>query len=801
MLFMQWYITYNFPIKWHPTPPPVLQHPCIVIDSEKNITYIIGNDSKGDIVFNFVDQTTCSANWGGVTWTSLPKPGGSKLYHTAQCFLTSTHHFAVQYEGGIAIWDHWARIWTLRDIPCSVTYPNNAALVYQNAQSTIDDILIQWQDSNGAHLTAVQLINDNISSCTQLSTSNVPTDMNLAASPNNGKVFFLFGPKSSCWYDITVTTTPATSPSQQVVQTNGECQSMAPLSISVPRATNFGSSVWIFGKNNVGVGVWSVDTTASPYAITPRSQGAPIDGDFTIANCGTGIIVYGGCSTPDRCSTSLQPGESIPPGTSIPPFSIFIPPGSWTPPLPAGIPAGIPSGGPNVPIPTGPSGVTSGPNATPTAPGVLPPGVLPPGGGDNNGSKTSGSKHTGAITGAVIGSLSLLFMVALIFLVARKRRKYEDNYSGGGDGTTVAVVDGVRIFTSKGLDGRYIETHVAPNGTSHYLFGVPPGATKTRTITRRTENGEMFLVPADGPDYHEREITDGSYVDREYRYIIGRIISIDGVAIPRTSLEAYPPEITSKTRIVTRTRNDETVHEIVGGFRGNAIRVVASGNTFHLAREPEGEMHYVFIERDDDTESMIEVVRYYVGDVISNRAYRVTSIPLIVIEPTVPGETDKPRHIIVGEFNGTTIRVLTKQISANGINETHYIPTNNKSGKLYYVVIERLKSGEIIRSIGDAVKDNEEEKTLVLGCRIATIREPGELSHVIVDKYYGNTIRTKYDHDEEADEFVHTLVRKPEGEIRQVRKEKTKDGAERKVVGPIIPSKRKSKKPNSPKKS
>ncbi|KAF9431906.1 hypothetical protein BGZ76_011538, partial [Entomortierella beljakovae] len=200
--------------KWHPEPPPVLQRPCMIIDSEKNMTYMIGYDSRGDIVFNFVEQTTCAADWDTVIWTSLPYPGGKKPYHTEQCFLTSTHHFGVQYEGGFAIWDHWARTWTLKDLPCTVGYPNNAALVAQNGATLVDDYLIQWEDSNGGHLAGVQFVNDSVNSCEILSTSNVPTQKTLAASPVDGKTYFLFGPKSSCWYDITSATSPSTSPVQ-----------------------------------------------------------------------------------------------------------------------------------------------------------------------------------------------------------------------------------------------------------------------------------------------------------------------------------------------------------------------------------------------------------------------------------------------------------------------------------------------------------------------------------------------------------------------------------------------------------
>ncbi|KAF9133429.1 hypothetical protein BGW39_009740, partial [Mortierella sp. 14UC] len=157
--------------KWHPEPPPVLQQPCIVIDKVKNITYMIGKDSQGSLVFYAIEQSMCSANWTTVPWISLPYPGGGKPYYTEQCFLTSTNHFAVQYLGGIAIWDHWGRTWTYRNIPCTLTYPNNAALVLQDKTNAVDDILINWVDAKGTgHLTGVQLVNDNVNSCSELST-------------------------------------------------------------------------------------------------------------------------------------------------------------------------------------------------------------------------------------------------------------------------------------------------------------------------------------------------------------------------------------------------------------------------------------------------------------------------------------------------------------------------------------------------------------------------------------------------------------------------------------------------------
>ncbi|KAG0350253.1 hypothetical protein BGZ54_003939, partial [Gamsiella multidivaricata] len=481
--------------KWHAEPPPVLQHPCIVIDSANNMTYMIGYDSRGDLVFNFVQQSTCSSDWSSVIWTSLPYPGGGKPYHTEQCFLTSKNHFGVQYEGGIAVWDHWARTWTYQPIPCTLTYPNNAAVVYQNTQSTIDDILIHWQDSQGAHLTGVQLLNDTVHSCNQLTTSNVPADMRVAASPKDGKTFFLFGPKGSGWYDIDSATTPSDKP----VSTTSEFHPLPALNVTVPRTANWEGSIYVFGKNDAGVGVWSVNTTVgAPYTIVPESQGAPISGDFGVANCGTGIIVYGGCASADKCSTNLKPGESLTPGTITPPTVIYVPGtggsggggsggggsgGSGGGGSSGGGTGGGGSGGGGTggggsggggtgsggsggggtggggsgdggsggggsgggvwipaPGPDVPTGAPSGgptvvpPTSTSSGSSVVPTGPILPGGSD--GSKTSGGgNHTGAIIGGILGFLALICLIALLFIFARRRRRHqEEEYAAGGIG-------------------------------------------------------------------------------------------------------------------------------------------------------------------------------------------------------------------------------------------------------------------------------------------------------------------------------------------------------------------------------
>ena len=72
--------------------------------------------------------------------------------------------------------------------------------------------------------------------------------MKLAAAPLTGKSFFLFGPKSSCWYDITA----ASSASDQPVLTTSDCKPLPAMHIDNPRATNYNGSIWIFGEVRTG---------------------------------------------------------------------------------------------------------------------------------------------------------------------------------------------------------------------------------------------------------------------------------------------------------------------------------------------------------------------------------------------------------------------------------------------------------------------------------------------------------------------------------------------------------------------
>ncbi|KAI7817569.1 hypothetical protein BC939DRAFT_325004 [Gamsiella multidivaricata] len=314
--------------------------------------------------------------------------------------------------------------------------------------------------------------------------------MRVAASPKDGKTFFLFGPKGSGWYDIDSATTPSDKP----VSTTSEFHPLPALNVTVPRTANWEGSIYVFGKNDAGVGVWSVNTTVgAPYTIVPESQGAPISGDFGVANCGTGIIVYGGCASADKCSTNLKPGESLTPGTITPPTVIYVPGtggsggggsggggsggsggggssgggtgggGSGGGGTGGGGTGGGGSGGGGTggggsgdggsggggsgggvwipaPGPDVPTGAPSGgptvvpPTSTSSGSSVVPTGPILPGGSD--GSKTSGGgNHTGAIIGGILGFLALICLIALLFIFARRRRRHqEEEYAAGGIG-------------------------------------------------------------------------------------------------------------------------------------------------------------------------------------------------------------------------------------------------------------------------------------------------------------------------------------------------------------------------------
>ncbi|KAG0009508.1 Ribosomal protein S6 kinase alpha-4 [Entomortierella chlamydospora] len=818
------------------------------------MTYMLGYDSQGSIVFNFVEQDTCSSNWSNATWTSLPYPGGGKPYHTEECFLTSTHHFAVQYEGGVAIWDHWARTWTYRDIPCAVTYPNNAAMVNQDSQALIDDILIQWEDSKGAaHLTGVQLYNDTVNACNELSTTNVPTDMKLAAAPDDGKTFFLFGPKGSCWYDITAATTLSSQP----IQTTSECHSLPALNISVPRATNYDGSIYIFGKNDVGVGVWSVNTAnGAPYSIVPLSQGAPISGDFSVANCGTGIIVYGGCASADQCSTNLQPGEAFPPNSPTPPAVIYVPgtsgsggsgsggsgsggsgsggsgsggsgsggsgsggsgsggsgsggsgSGSWIP-APTGIPTGIPSGGPTV-VPTVSSATTIGVATSVTAPGVLPSG------GADTSSKTNGNNHTGAIIGGIIGCLCLIFLIALIFVFARKKRRerypavveeeevIQENYSSAhGD---VPPIIPVPIFgneneTAEGKDlpgptgvptgdssapgpngsGRFAPVPVpAPVPAPHHSHtgeilaggllagGVLAAAAhhkkEEEEETEEVSNGHVVPVPAPIPE------TESSS-DRDAFVPIPVPVPTSGNSDNQPSGPGgfFPPTTTTKTT----TEETEEIEEVGPGTE-------TSGGK----KREEEKTTTVTSETTTTTRN-------------GHRVFTTAGPGGRTVETEIT--ENGPRHVLMGVIPGTTtVRTITQRtktgeevlipVEAPQGDEREVITEHDEHGNLRYIIGGIVAGGLIGKALsGSDSESGSRITTVTSSTRIVTERtSTGEIRHVIVGGFSGNAIRVLTERTSNGETRL-IPTNEPTGELHHVISERSENGDIRYIIGGIV---------------
>ncbi|KAF9115272.1 hypothetical protein BGX27_008394 [Mortierella sp. AM989] len=236
-------------------------------------------------------------------------------------------------------------------------YPTLFAVVYQSyrekgarhggaslpgVEEAIDTVVIQWKDRNDRnHLTGIQLLNHKVHSCHDIKIGRdvLPPDLTLAASPNNpdhytfhntprkyksegdhgsrceNTTLFLFGPNGSGWFNISIADRPSPKPVDILYGHQGDIKggfhTLPSLEADHPRAVYYGGQLWIFGKNQQGVGVWSIDTSNSKnhYEITAQSQGGPSPGRLTCASCGDGIIVYGGCDRAEDCSTNLRPGE------------------------------------------------------------------------------------------------------------------------------------------------------------------------------------------------------------------------------------------------------------------------------------------------------------------------------------------------------------------------------------------------------------------------------------------------------------------------------------------------------------
>ncbi|KAG0031089.1 hypothetical protein BGZ82_007147 [Podila clonocystis] len=256
-------------------------------------------------------------------------------------------------------------------------YPNRQTVVYQSLRTNvacrtgasvlesdercdeaIDTVVIHWKDADERdHLTGVQLVNSQVNSChdIKLGRDVLPKDLTLIASPNNpyhytyknspqklhhhgdhtsrceNTTLFLFGPEGSGWFDIEIADRPSTRPVDILFMRpgagKGGFHGMSSLTVKHPRAVYYRERLWIFGKNDQGVGVWSIDTASlgNSYEFTAQSQGANSPGGLACASCGTGIIVYGGCDSAEGCSTNLRPGEQGDLGGKEAPVSIYRP--------------------------------------------------------------------------------------------------------------------------------------------------------------------------------------------------------------------------------------------------------------------------------------------------------------------------------------------------------------------------------------------------------------------------------------------------------------------------------------------
>ncbi|KAF9357770.1 protein kinase, AMP-activated, alpha 2 catalytic subunit [Mortierella sp. NVP85] len=160
----------------------------------------------------------------------------------------------------------------------------------------------------------------------------------------------------------------------------------------------------------------------------------------------------------------------------------------------------------------------------------------------------------------------------------------------------------------------------------------------------------------------------------------------------------------------------------------------------------------------------------------------VSSSTRIITGRTSTGEI---RHIILGPFSGNAIRVITERTSTGELRMT---PTNEGSGELRHVITERTESGAVRYVVGGTIASQPTTITrVILGPRIVSERtSTGETRYVIVDRYNGNAIRTKFEPDEKTGEYVHIPVKEPEGELRRVLEERTETGEIRKIIGDVV---------------
>ncbi|KAG0199548.1 hypothetical protein BGX28_007225, partial [Mortierella sp. GBA30] len=237
-------------------------------------------------------------------------------------------------------------------------YPNLSTVVYQsyrahgrpghddNREEAIDTVVIQWKDRHERdHLTGIQLVNHQVYSCHDIKIGRnvLPEGLTLATSPNNPyhytyyntpkkyktkgdhgsrcekTTLFLLGKQGSGWFDISISDRPSKRPVDIIATRNYKehhgFRTLPGLKADHTSAVYYGKEIYIFGKNQKDVAVWTIDTSDRKvakdcYEIKPKSQGSSHPaGDLTCARCGHGILVYGSCDRAEDCSTNLRPGE------------------------------------------------------------------------------------------------------------------------------------------------------------------------------------------------------------------------------------------------------------------------------------------------------------------------------------------------------------------------------------------------------------------------------------------------------------------------------------------------------------
>ena len=188
---------------------------------------------------------------------------------------------------------------------------------------------------------------------------------------------------------------------------------------------------------------------------------------------------------------------------------------------------------------------------------------------------------------------------------------------------------------------------------------------------------------------------------------------------------------------------------------------------------PEGEEREIVTELDTHGKIRYIIRRY--------RAATISSSTRITAKRTSTGEI---RYVIVGDFSGNAIRVITRSTPSGVLRMT---PTNKENGELRRVTTEHTESGAVRYVVGDIIGQKTTPARINTVPRI--VREPtstGEIRYVIIDQYNDSAIRTMFERDEITGEYRHIPVMEPQGELRYVIEERTETGQIRKVIGSPI---------------